>query len=666
MRHRSVANWLGVAASTLLMLAVGDYLYGKLTDIAEIRVAARQFRAEAAPYALHASSLVPGTDHLYGRSIPEGDGFRRFRVNSLGAVSSPNDLPVAEWTILFLGGSTTESNEVEETNRFPFVVQELLRKAGVELRVVNGGVRGHTTQDSLISYLARPKYRTAQFVVLMHNINDRLWLTRFDDYTVPPSTAGLTSGAAVTQTASELVRTAWDFVSYRSNIIFVARQRLTYFNPWTGEAAVDGVISDRIIDHKSDQAIARVMAYEQNLRAFVAIVRSQGAMPVLMTQPLGRDSKGQTVFNKSVRRIASEESVHIIDLDSELPTDRRWAFLDDNIHLSDAGSRALGGMIAESLASLLGTAVEAPKNDSTIVPIPNALARCASPPGDIDDFQASRPHRILSTTGRYPSFSSDGNWMTYQSWKDGIDRLQAYNVTTDTIVDLSPSDAPAVNERHPSVLRAAPNALTVVFGSGFDPEADGFERLKLRHWPSMQTEDLITDLRIGGAIPAVSQDRIIFAGFGRTGRSRMPDLMALKTGETTPVRLMQTPYEEWRPALAADGTVYFIANPDGNFDIFALAAGEPEASRVYSSDADEWDPAISPDSRWLTFASKVSGNWGLMLLDRMTGKARSITSGPQDDWDPSFHPDGRLIVFGRSTGGEPAIYSICAFGEVAP
>ena len=53
---------------------------------------------------------------------------------------------------------------------------------------------------------------------------------------------------------------------------------------------------------------------------------------------------------------------------------------------------------------------------------------------------------------------------------------------------------------------------------------------------------------------------------------------------------MESRYEEWRAALAPDGTVYYIADPDGNFDVFALRDGKSTPDRVSARKQTNWTP----------------------------------------------------------------------------
>jgi hypothetical protein len=119
--------------------------------------------------------------------------------------------------------------------------------------------------------------------------------------------------------------------------------------------------------------------------------------------------------------------------------------------------------------------------------------------------------------------------MLFQSRREGLERPFAYRVDQAKILQLSPDDS-VVNERHPALLESSESKLVVLFGSGSDSSPSGFERLKVRTWPSMATEDLLIDPNLGGAIPAVRDGRIVFSGFGRSGPAAVPNLMALEPG----------------------------------------------------------------------------------------------------------------------------------------
>ena len=143
-----------------------------------------------------------------------------------------------------------------------------------------------------------------------------------------------------------------------------------------------------------------------------------------------------------------------------------------------------------------------------------------------------------------------------------------------------------------------------------------------------------------------------------------PDLYALDLAEGAVRQLTSTPWEEWRPAVAPDHSVFFIADPNAQFDIYRLGSGSP-ASLAVESPVDEWDPAVSPDGEWLAYASRRRGNWDLFLTHLKNEALPSIqlTSGPGDEWDPSWHPSGRAILFAGTDGGSSSqLMALCPFG----
>ena len=72
-----------------------------------------------------------------------------------------------------------------------------------------------------------------------------------------------------------------------------------------------------------------------------------------MTQALGRESIQQKRFNDIVRMVALETKTHLIDLEERLSGKIGGAFLFDDIHLNNEGSRAIAQVIAENFKTQL-------------------------------------------------------------------------------------------------------------------------------------------------------------------------------------------------------------------------------------------------------------------------------------------------------------------------
>lgn len=338
------------------VLALIDFMGGYWRDTAVIRRSALQFRSEATALRVDTKYLIPHLNHLYeytSRPLDEvlasRKALRRFRTDARGIVQDnpPKNQLQESREILFLGGSTTETNEVDEPFRFPALVgRNLSEILGKPIVGINAGVRGHTTQDSLNLLLNHPSYQHALIVVLMHNINDRLLLAVRQHYQSFLQSDAPATGIAVKETLLSFLQATWDYVSYRSNVLFLFRTS----NPWTGEQLP---VYEETIDFQDPNIQMSTKKFQQNLIIFVKVVQSMHKVPVLMTQPLGRQSDLQTRFNDIIRLVCREQNVTLIDLDEVLVDDRTRLFFGDAIHLNNWGSRKVATIITDHFLQLL-------------------------------------------------------------------------------------------------------------------------------------------------------------------------------------------------------------------------------------------------------------------------------------------------------------------------
>ena len=500
-----------LGTSLIILIAIGafslaDWILGHWKETALIRRQALMFRSEIDRLRMTTRNLIPEVTHIY--PDPARPKPRRFEVREDGTVAGPNAKDQADQSIVFLGGSTTECNEVSEAKRFPAVVQRELGSAGLSVRVLNGGVRGHTTLDSINSLLNRSGFREANFVVLMHNINDRLSLAMRGRYGAALGDISAASAKSVWLNALDLANSIWSYASYRSNIVFLIRSA-GGFDPWTGEST-NTPFDEANIEFGSAPTEDTVSAFGLNLRIFVAAARALGQVPVLMTQPLGVHSTSHSQFNDEIRRIAAELDVLLVDISKSFGEEARWAFLSDDIHLNDSGSEAVGEIAARVLLSEFGLARSSiPSERWKSFPLPELVQSCAD---YTDAAEPTSAVRILDHQGRYPSVSHDGNWLSFHDWHEGRNRIFVWNLSSEELIQLTPHDSNK-DERHPTFLDSNEEGFTVVFGSGFsEVDKASPEYLKLRSWPSLASDLVPLPSGLAGSIPAVHDGVLFFAG----------------------------------------------------------------------------------------------------------------------------------------------------------
>ena len=95
--------------------------------------------------------------------------------------------------------------------------------------------------------------------------------------------------------------------------------------------------------------------YRTYLEAFIGLSKALSKVPIVMTQPLGKPSKGQGRFNDELRAMALTHQVKLIDLDRLLPANREGLFLSDSIHMNNEGGQLVGHIIARGLSEALGS-----------------------------------------------------------------------------------------------------------------------------------------------------------------------------------------------------------------------------------------------------------------------------------------------------------------------
>ncbi len=675
-RHpKRVAFYGALVVIPTVVLIILDMIAGSIGETREIRNSSRMFRNEAIPLFLKTKNLLPSIKHYYQYGTREDPRYqgdpnapRIFRTDDYGTiVSGPetHDVP-PEQRILFLGGSSTECNEVDEEFRFPGFVGKLLSDvSGKSFKGINLGVRGNTSRDSVNLLLNHPAARTAKTVVLMHNINDRLLLALRGSYDSPVDGPAPTKWSAVSSAVEGTWVSLWNYLSHRSNLLFLLRYKVFDANPWTGEQIQEGAINEDTIDFRDAQLERSTEEFRTSLRTFVAVARAMGKQPVLMTQVLGKKSEPQKAFNQVTREIAAESKITLIDIEGVLNGHQQGLFLPDDIHLNNEGSRVIARIITDSLKSqLLGVmSTEEPFNRSVLG---FDLSVCQPPPKDDNTFLPGPRRLLLRQSGRYPVLSHDGRFLLFQRWTGEKEVVELFDRKTGTYRTLSPA-VDKVEDRHAVFFHSPDGRLRITFGR----KENGIERVFIAD-VNGEAKPLPLPKRLSASIPAVTlEGMLLFAGSNTGIRGQplaAPDLYRFNSISRTAERLTDTSWEEWRPTPDPTGDyIYYIADPDGQFDVFRLNLQTRKTTKFFGTDADEWDPDVSPDGRWVVFASKASGNWDLVIAPTETpSKSVNLTDGPADDWDPRVTPDGRAILFASSNAGAPPfMYFICPFGEFA-
>lgn len=213
-------------------------------------------------------------------------------------------------SIIFLGGSTTECLYMAERERFPYLVgRQLEATVGKKINSYNGGVSANESKHSINIFYNKVLKMHPDIVVLMHNVNDLAVLRASGSYDYEHS-----------------------LKSHLQNVH-------TLFSPNEFPAPSGKQASEETL----------LLAFERNLRTFIAMAKIHAIQPVLMTQAnrLQNDALYHA-FNEKIREISAQEKILMIDLAKEIPPTPEYLY--DHYHYTATGARLAADRISAALS----------------------------------------------------------------------------------------------------------------------------------------------------------------------------------------------------------------------------------------------------------------------------------------------------------------------------
>jgi hypothetical protein len=617
-----------------------DYFVGTIKKYDQIRSETLLFQTEVAPLITTTRRLQPNLNDRFNNETDEKlDTQRLFRTDEYGMVLGPSEVTYSTSSkkILFLGGSTTENNEVDEQFRFPFLAPfQLSKDSNFLYEGINAGVRGHTTSDSLNLYLNHPspKIREAEIVIVMHNINDRLKLTLNESYKSNLHNKSNLTLNGIFGEAKYLLDSFWNWAILKSNLLFLIDKIISKTKSY-GQNENIIFINENALDKYSGIAPSRIKLYEQNLRNLVAVIKANKQMPILMTQPLGKYSKDQTVFNDAIRQVGISEKVKIIDLARKIESLKSpdIFFLSDNIHFNNSGSKWASYEIAHYLQ------VQGIIKKNTI----------SKPTMNCPDLLIGSGSLINSPLhedifrGRYPSFDKNEKRILFQENNSFGSFIAIYDFKNGFRRDLVKSPDPHGLE-HPTWVDD--NKIIYTYRSGDK------RQLTILQLNDNTSRPLFANQKIQGAISNIGPDgSIYFAGYQNLSE-KPPELYVYNKSHDNP-KVFNSGAESWRPFSTIDNQVYFINNKSGVFQIYSKKVDDITdfSRRVIPTDFEQWDPTISDDGKLLAFAQREAQNFDIYILKINNNNEikERILSTTEDEWDPRFSPSGRYLIYAATS-----------------
>jgi hypothetical protein len=294
-------------------------------------------------------------------------GFRGEEMPSSGADSV--------LSVIAVGGSTTECLYLPDGSDWPARLGDSMKPHFRRFWINNAGLDGHSTYGHAVlmsDYIVRLRPKVVLFLVGANEIGNtggtdfeapqvkgRLLTTSFDAF--------MKSASAHSEVASLLLN-LYRYSRARSQGLPHTKVNL--------KTARDAPYPDADLDAVLEEhSRSYIPLYAGRLRKLIGLCRTNGIVPVLITQPalfgpgvdpvthrdmarvLAEDRSGYgrwrilELYNDTTRRIAVEDSVFLVDLAAEMP--RNSAYFYDYLHYTVAGSDEVARILASRLLPFL-------------------------------------------------------------------------------------------------------------------------------------------------------------------------------------------------------------------------------------------------------------------------------------------------------------------------
>jgi len=281
------------------------------------------------------------------------------RHNSLGFRGDefPRAKPPGAFRIACLGGSTTYDTDIPDfRNAYPAQLETVLRETygRREVQVINAGVPGYTTWDSLLNFEFRVLELDPDLVIVYHSTNDvhaRL---------VPPETYRR-DNTGYRQAWTDRARWWEGSLVLRILGLGLGLGQRNKLGDWV--LVPEARREDRHIGAREMERLAAnpPVFFRENLEDLIALARHRGVQVVLATWaycPAKGDyastepyREGYREQNEILSDLARETAALLYDFASEMPTDPEyWS---DGRHNNEKGARKKAELFAAYLESHL-------------------------------------------------------------------------------------------------------------------------------------------------------------------------------------------------------------------------------------------------------------------------------------------------------------------------
>lgn len=308
------------------------------------------------------------------KDIPVLDKTITHTKNSLGFRGAEPGQPGKDFSIITMGGSTTECTYLNDNNTWTARLGNKLDSSFTSVWINNAGLAGHSSFGHLVllqDYLVKLK---PKMIVLMLGCNDmnRRDLTASDRYSMK-GVYGSTASFFTKNSELANIAATYSRAGRASSMQIVDR-----YIDLEKEKNNTLVISDEVMKEKLAGYTKLLLEYETRLQAIVETCKANNIDLVLVSQPAlfgegidpltGADLekyridnetngllwwKELSLYNELTRKVAGKNGLFFIDLARQMPKSSRYFY--DLVHFTNDGAAKVSGIVYNELLTYLIT-----------------------------------------------------------------------------------------------------------------------------------------------------------------------------------------------------------------------------------------------------------------------------------------------------------------------
>lgn len=263
-------------------------------------------------------------------------------------------------------------------------------------------------------------------------------------------------------------------------------------------------------------------------------------------------------------------------------------------------------------------------------------------------------------------YSTDGNKIIYQAFKDGNWDIYEYDRVAQTNRQLT------FNEAHEENPDYSPDGRYITYTSTRDDhrEVDYDQKLRDIYIMDMQSnrEINLTTNSSNDWRPRFSRDGkfIVFVSERNDLRDvsildLYSNIYIMESDGSFQLQLTKVEANDGGPVMAGgeSAPIYFDSNRNGNYNIFMMNTDGSKIEPVtFDSQFNNVAPDVSVDGAKIAFFSDRDGNFEIYIMNSDGNNQQRLTANPSDDVNPVLSPDGKNILFHSSRAGNYDIFEL--------